>query len=106
MDIREYGGSPSISVVRKEPMSIAKLTRTVAVAISVAVLTLAFALPVAAHGGHGACQGFGLFFAEWAQGGYTVAGLDNPGLGPLATSPGVIAEAVEHEHELFCAPAE
>lgn len=68
------------------------------------VLALGGALPAAAHPGHGSCQGFGEFFADYAQGGYeTDFGLDNPGLGPFATlGPGVISDTIALEHELFC----
>ncbi len=83
-------------------MSLGTIRRAIVVAITVAALMVVSALPVAAHGGHTSCQGFGQFFADWARGGYAEFGLDNPGLGPFATSPGIIAETVELEHELFC----
>jgi len=87
------------------------IRKTIAVAISVVALLLAFAMPVAAHGGHGSCQGFGEFYKDWATGGYLEAGFTNPGFAPFTLEgpngegrAGALAAWIALEHELFCAP--
>lgn len=76
--------------------------RLAVVAATVAVMAIGIAAPAAAHPGHQSCKGFGDFFAQYARGGYEDFGLDNPGLAPFATEPGIIAATIELEHELFC----
>lgn len=75
--------------------------------LAAGALVVGSALPAAAHGDHGdhqSCQGFGAFFADFAQGGYEDDwNMPNPGLGSFATlGPGVIADTIEVEHDLFC----
>lgn len=94
-------------------MNMGKIRRTVVIAISVAALSLAFALPAAAHGGHTSCKGFADVTVGFAQGGWMDLGFDNPGWQPFTEvgppgheGPGAVAAWMEFEHELFCAPAE
>lgn len=78
--------------------------RLASIAVATGLLALGSALPAAAHPDHDSCQGFGAFFADYAQEGYADDfGLENPGLGPFATlGPNVISETIAYEHELFC----
>lgn len=78
-------------------------SRLIATATIAAAISLGIAGPAAAHPEHTSCKGFGEFFADYAQGGYADDfGLENPGLAPFATEPGIIAEVIGIEHDLFC----
>jgi len=67
--------------------------------LSAILLSLALAVPVSAHPGHGSCAGFGAVSAALGQA-HELADLIR---GVIAENPRELGDIVALEHSLFCA---
>ena len=68
----------------------------IAIAVGVAVVGLAAAMPASAHPGHASCKGFGQEHAQFAR--------DLGGLGQFFRDAAPLKNLNIAEHDLFCVP--